>query len=396
MKFSIKSLFLFSLIFSTQAFADVTFYCSGDNEEHSVLNEMHSYFKELGIQSDWVNEIEEPFTDNVKFNLYSVTYSLKKKSNNLLLKDNPLYGIHNDIIQLPLNHSSYKTLSIVSKKEILLALLQPGRNLVIVNSNDNKGSQSKNKSEDCSIEKLKDHIGIRQNTVAWASDLEWQWPDGDVAQWNKTYWRKGTPNKKYSLVQSFNDIFFQQKLYGIGCYTATKIVMIQGILDYYARIKKDPIMVKKIETALWQGREPLEDIEPPVMWKFEDGYNNNNDNLPGKILSIAYVSAENFIPGDWGYMLNTDPITYQKTGYEGSNAIYLGQNLFDDYYNDNNHSYTYHEKLNEVYQWRHHVFSHRRDKDKIEALSFEQLDKLGQTPKNGGLLLEEKIFPNIF
>lgn len=384
MRFCIKTLFICFLFFSSQAFADVTFYCSRDFGKIDITEEIASYFKELDIQSQWIIKKE----DYLK-NFYILNYSLKEKGNNLLLKNNPLYHIQNDTIELPSGKKTNKSLTIVSKKEILLALLQPGRNLVIFNHNQDKNSG-------CSIDKLKDHVSIRQNIVAWASDLEWQWPDGDAAQWNNKYWFKGTPYKKYSLVQSFNDIFFQQNLYGIGCYTATKIVMIQGILDYYARIKKDSIMVKKIETLLWKGGEPLEDIEPPIMWQFEEGYEHSNDNLPSKLLSIIKTTPENFVPGDWSYILNTDPITYQKTGYEGSNAIYLGQNLFDDYYNDNNHSYTYHDKLNEVYQWRHHVFSHRRDKDKIESLTFEQLDKLGKPPQNGGLLLEEKISPNIF
>ena len=49
---------------------------------------IHSKLENIEITSDPNGDILG-FKDNVKFNLYSVTYSLKKKSNNLLLKEAP-------------------------------------------------------------------------------------------------------------------------------------------------------------------------------------------------------------------------------------------------------------------------------------------------------------------
>ena len=108
------------------------------------------------------------------------------------------------------------------------------------------------------------------------------------------------------------------------------------------------------------------------------------------------VPPGHFVPGDWAYFLNTDPITYEKTGYEGSNAIYLGGNRFDDFYNDHDHSYTYEEKLDEVYQWRHEVFSRSRDADKVRPLTPKQLQDLSRSPSNGGLQLDYRVSPRLF
>jgi hypothetical protein len=94
--------------------------------------------------------------------------------------------------------------------------------------------------------------------------------------------------------------------------------------------------------------------------------------------------------------LNTDPVSYQRTGYEGSNAIYLGRNKFDDYYNDNHHAYSYLQKLNEVFQWRNGVFNRVRDAAKIQALNDAEIQRLSQRPAHGGLLKSIRVTPYFF
>jgi hypothetical protein len=188
------------------------------------------------------------------------------------------------------------------------------------------------------------------------------------------------------------DTFINQKKYSIGCYTATKLSMIQGVLDYYHRLKKDDVKLRLVENRLLQGKEPLEDIEPGKLWSFEEDLAPQELNRPGKLLSITSgVAPNNLVPGDWLYFLNTDPITHEKIGYEGSNAIYLGRGKFDDYYNDNHHSYTYREKLNEVYQWRNGVFSRSRDAAKVVPISDTDIERLSTTPENGGILLSLRV-----
>ncbi|MDO9067681.1 MAG: hypothetical protein Q7W05_04410, partial [Deltaproteobacteria bacterium] len=279
-----------------------------------------------------------------------------------------------------------KKVHTASKKEILLALLQHGR-------------LTEFKDTACDVKALTDHVGIRQNIAAWAENIKWVWPDGRPAKWNKKYWKRGTPKPGFPLHEAINDVFINQNQYSIGCYTATKLVMIQGVLDYYRRIKKDPVQQKLLENRLSIDidKEPLVDIEPGKMWDFEKDFDPQELNHPGKLLKIEYGAApKNFVPGDWIYFLNTDPITYKKTGYEGSNAIYLGRNKFDDYYNDNDHSYTYQQKMDEVYQWRNGVFSRPRDFAKIKPLAPQDIERLSKTPAEGGILTDIRVFPYFF
>jgi hypothetical protein len=357
----------------------VAFQCQPDKLK-KISSGMRQYLKTLDINENLVNIQLDLKTSTLR-------YSLKTDSNDtntLDLKDRPEFNIHDESIQLPASNGQTRTVKTVSKKEILLALMQHGRS-----------TQFSHKS--CDLESLKDHVGIRQNVVAWAEELEWGWPEGGPAKWNTKYWEKGTPKKGVHLLEALTDAFKNQKEYEIGCYTATKIVYAQGVLDYYGRVKKDPVMYKKVtQRLLHKDNEPLVDLEPGKMWYFEKDFDPQELNRPGKILSMKEnVSPKNFVPGDWSYFLNTDPTTYEKTGYEGSNSIYLGRNKFDDYYNDNNHSYSFREKLDEVYQWRNHVFSRSRDGDKIEKLSEERIDHLTKTPNQGGLILNYRVYPTL-
>jgi hypothetical protein len=317
----------------------------------------------------------------------SLLYTLNTPAddvNTLGFKDRPELQIRDDVVTLPILHKKSKRIHTVSKKEILLALLQHGR-------------LTEFSGKACDIAALQDHVAIRQNTVAWAENLTWVWPDGDAAQWNERYWSQGTPKPGVSLHVALNDVFVNQQKYSIGCYTATKLVVIQGVLDYYRRIKHSPAQLELIEDRLLADHDPLVGIEPARMWDFEKDFDPQELNRPGKLLKIKHdVEPLNFVPGDWIYFLNTDPVTYEKTGYEGSNAIYLGRNKFDDYYNDNHHSYTYFQKLNEVYQWRNGVFSRVRDFAKIKPLSAEDIERLSKRPTEGGLLKSIRVSPYFF
>lgn len=235
----------------------------------------------------------------------------------------------------------------------------------------------------CSLQVFRGHVGIRQNIVAWAQNVEWNWPDGKRAQWNKRYWNKGMPLPGVSVSKAVKEAFLNQEKYSIGCYAATKLVMIHGVLDYYARIKKSPTNLAEIERRLMANDSaPLVRIEPRAVWAFEEDFDASELWQKGKLLEMRYnIPARNFVPGDWGYLLNTDPITTKKIGYEGSNAIYLGRGKFDDYYNDHNHSYLFREKLDEVYQWGNKIFSRRRDMDKVHPLTERDIEKLEAIPK---------------
>jgi hypothetical protein len=296
----------------------------------------------------------------------------------------PEFSLSREQLRLPAANGKVHLLNTVSKKEIMLALLQHGRVTTF-------------KEQACSIDALADHIGMRQNIVAWAEHLHLVWPDGGPAVWNTKYWNRGTPNPGISVHTAVMDVFLHQNVYSIGCYTAAKLVIVQGMLDYYSRIKHDPEHTRRIEEALLADGDPLVDIEPGSMWNFEKDFDEQKMTHKGKLLKLhTAVATSNFVPGDWGYILNTDPVTQQKTGYEGSNVIYLGRNLFDDFYDDHNHNYTYEQKLDEVYQWRNGVFSRSRDANKIKPLTAQELAKLGNTPDTGGMQMDIRAVPRHF
>ncbi len=278
----------------------------------------------------------------------------------------------------------HRTVQTVSRKEVLAALLHPGRLTVFSGTG-------------CHIDALRDQVAVRQNIVAWAEILEWGWPEGGPAEWNTALWTRGTPNPGVPLHDALLDAFANQSKYAIGCYTASKLVYSHAVYDYYRRVKGDAKQAELVRARLLEDADPLVGIEPGRMWFFEEGQTPEDNARPGKLLKLQDgVAPGHFVPGDWSYFLNTDPVSYQKTGYEGSNAIYLGRDRFDDYYNDHDHGYSYREKVNEVWQWRHGVFSRSRDGHKAVPLSDADYLRLENTPEEGGLLLAYRAVPYLF
>lgn len=369
------------LLAACSVFADegVRFSCS-PGRIGQLETEMDAYLATSGIPAAYVTKRIDAAAGVAVYTLNTPDTDV----NTLNLQQRPEFAISAEHVILPMGGNKQRQVETVSQKEILLALLQHGR---LTEFSDAA----------CDIDALRDHVGIRQNTVAWAETLEWVWPDGGYSEWNAQYWSQGTPLANAPLQEALNDVFFHQDKYAIGCYTATKFVMLQGVLDYYARIRKDPARLQVVLDRLHADGDPLVDVEPGRMWAFEKGITKKELAQPGKLLKITDdVAAKNFVPGDWAYFLNTDAVTQEKTGYEGSNAIYLGRNRFDDYYNDHDHFYTYEEKMNEVYQWRHGVFSRTRDADKVRPLRADDYERLGQTPEDKGMVLDIRVVPYFF
>ncbi len=361
-----------------EARADVLFRCPA---QLSVLQQdVSAYMRGLKIPAAQVIQTVDAQSGALALTL--ATAPEDTRTLDFILR--PEFALVTERVRLPAGNDRMRVVSTVSRKEILLALLQRGRVTEFA-------------GDACSLEALTDHIGVRQNVVAWAEKLHLVWPNGDEARWNSKYWTRGTPNPGVPLHVAVMDVFLHQDKYIIGCYTATKLVIVQGTLDYYSRVKHDPVRTRRVEKALLADGDPLVGIEPGSMWSFDSDFDPHDLERTGKLLNLkANVAPGNFVPGDWVYLLNTDAHSNQKTGYEGSNAIYLGRNLFDDYYDDHWHSYTYYEKLNEVYQWRNGVFNRIRDAKKAKPLTQEQLASLGNTPANGGLQLDIRVVPKYF
>ena len=398
MKFLSTSLLLVSMFAAVQVQAEMQTTAPGAAEIHSLSQDegirfsckagqlakveaaMDAYLASLEIAPDLL--VKKMQLDKGRL-LYTLN-TPPNDTNTLDFSKRPEFKLAEELVNLPQQDGSNKIIYTVSKKEIVLALLQHGRL-----------TQFRDKA--CDIAALQDNVAIRQNTVAWAQHLTWVWPDGERAEWNEKYWHRGTPKPGVALSVALNDVFMNQDKYAIGCYTATKLVVVQGILDYYSRIKKSPSQLKLVEDRLMHDKDPLVGIEPARAWDFEKDFDPHDLDHPGKLLKVKEgVRPMNFVPGDWAYFLNTDPVSYEKTGYEGSNAIYLGRNKFDDYYDDNNHSYSYYQKLDEVYQWRNGVFSRSRDFAKIKPLSPQDVERLSKRPAEGGLLKSIRITPYQF
>lgn len=340
---------------------------------------MATYLRELGIDRSLVVRTQQ--ADGV------VAFTLDtppSDTDTLTLSSRQRLHVPEAQVALPVSRGRVRRVQTVSQKEILLALMQHGR-------------QTRFSGAACDIAALREHVALRQNIVAWVDELHWGWPNGHGARWNTAHWDRGTPKHPDHLDEALRDAMNQQPKYAIGCYTAAKLGFAQGVLDFYQRVLKSPAKADLVRSRLLRDGEPLVDIEPAATWSFEADFDPATRERPGKLLTLVHgVPANNFVPGDWAYLLNTDPVSSQETGYEGSNAIYIGRGQFVDFYDDNRHSYTYQEKLDEVYQWRHGVFSRSRDAALIQPLKPADFERLSATPERGGLLLDFRLTPFLF
>ena len=377
LKAFIVSLFVFTQapLVAAQANGGLIFECGADKFTQ-LKSQLHTYQQELGVDPS-VYEVHE---SGARLRL-----SLKAPSiyGTLYLRWDPKYNITEERISLP-SAKGLTEVETVSKKEILLALMHQGRETVFAGNA-------------CHIDALKEHVQIRQMIVAWSEHLHWSFPDGSAAQWNQQYWGQGNLKPGASLDKAMRDFFIQQDKCSIGCYTATKIVIIQGILDYFRRVKKDDAMADAIIKRLKSDDDVLVGIEPGAMWSFQKPISPEEQKRLGKLLKIqTRVAPMNFVPGDWVYFVNTDKDSSEKDGYEGSNSIYMGRASFDDFYNDNEHHYLYNEKIQNIYNWRNGVFSRSRHFQRMQTLSAEQLHQFGLSPEEGGFLVKNRAIPYFF
>ncbi|QGJ19558.1 hypothetical protein [Polaromonas sp. Pch-P] len=194
---------------------------------------MLRYLRQLGIPAHLVQETFDKSRGAVTYSLLGPGAAVST----LFLAQRPELAIENEVVVLPVRNNKTRKLKTVSRKEILLALLHPGR-------------LTEFRGKACDVQALVDHVGIRQNIVAWAQKLEWGWPEGGPAKWNSRYWIKGTPRPDVPLYKALNDMFFEQGKYAIGCYTATKMVYAHGLLDYFRRVKGDADAAHAVERRL--------------------------------------------------------------------------------------------------------------------------------------------------
>ena len=379
--------FVFALFFLSinQAYASIRFVCERP-EQSGLLNQVEALIQQLSV----AEFIEVSATEgDLQLNLMSPWHSV------------PTYRLHEqnalkigyEWVGLPLGtgepadvdtdaHAQqvYQQVATVSKREIFLALAHPGRVLVF---------------NACEVTPVLYELGVRQSIVAWSESMRLGWPDGRSAKWNAQYWNKGTPHEKASILPSFRDAFQRPDKYSLGCYTSAKLLVAQGVLDYFSRVLSDSEQTQAVVDRLYADGDPLVNIEPPVLWAWESDFNKEDKaTVAGKLLTIEpNADPGSLVPGDWLYFINPHSPSNRKVGYEGSNAIYTGLNRFASFYDPEGPRYSLYEKANDVYQWRHGVFNRPDDLDKEEALEEYQLKALLKTPREGGLLLPIRVVP---
>ena len=342
--------------------------------------QLQAYFAELGVEPKWVRSQRDLFAGTLRLTLDVPSGA----TDTLTLARQPKWRLRPDTVSLPTLEGPDRKVKVVSRKEIVLALLHPGR-------------LTEFPAEACSVQALVEHVEIRQNIVAWTQYLGFSFPDGEPAQWNPLYWSNASPGPFAPLREAVQDMFLNQEMYSVGCYTAAKMVYMQGVLDYYDRVRPNQKKLSAIEQQLMRQGAHFKNVEPGAMWQFYADSDPAEASRPGTLLQFtAYAGARHVVPGDWAYLRNTDPVSERRVGYEGSNIIYMGQGLFEDYYTPHNDMFPYTKKLNEVYQWRHGVLGDEREIAVPENLTAAKLAQLARAPEQGGLQLPWRAGPRFF
>lgn len=346
-------------LLSSSAFAQeggLVFSCSNANQ---VVNEVDLFLEEQKVPSELFS----------KRQLSKNKYQYILKNNISTIEINKKWNLGLEKVSLP-TLDGFREQEVITKKEIILALMHSGK-------------LNKFSNEFCNVTTFKDAVGIRQNTVAWGMDLDFSWLNGEEFEWRDEFW-KGENSQELKdenlLVESIYDVFYRQRKYSIGCLAAARLLMLQGVLDYYKRVSPNEEMLSYIINKVKSGGFKLYEIDP----------DKNKDK--GKLLVIEEkISSKNMIPGDWMYFKNPDKKSRDKFGYEGSNVIYLGNNKFVDFYNSNNHSYSIEEKFHSVYQWRNGVFDKEEDGHLAKPIPLKDSKKFYLTTNKGGLTQDYRI-----
>ena len=126
----------------------------------SIESAMTAYLASLGISPALVVTQADQTHGSVVYTLNTP----REDTNTLNLYSRAKLKISGAMVRLPAGHGKERKVQTVSKKEILLALLQHGRLTEFTN-------------DSCDVNALKEHIGIRQNIVAWSENLNWIFPD---------------------------------------------------------------------------------------------------------------------------------------------------------------------------------------------------------------------------
>lgn len=320
----------------------------------------------------------------------------KTDTNSLNLSKRPEFDLTPEIANYRRYDGKVILKEIVSKAEIAAALMQHGDQYVL-------------SGERCSVDALKEHIAVRQNIAKWGTIAlqRWYFPeewiegkDGKTeliskyAVMNPKTWEESSSKVApgVSVYEAVADAFVGSFPYEVGCLTAAKLIFVMGILDYYKNVAKDHAHFSALEERA--NRAPLSEIDS--IHEKERPYSLI---ARGKYLIRRFdIPADRWIPGDWGYLRNTDDASSDRPGYEGSNVSYLGQTYFNNYFGDRpNAKHGSHlfypasgstfleDHLLEVFHWRFGIMENWKNDPRRKFLTEEEVANLLKDPRAGGL-----------
>lgn len=145
-------------------------------------------------------------------------------------------------------------------------------------------------------------------------------------------------------------------LYSFSCYRATEYVTLLGIAQELAQ--SNPTLLGQLQT-FWSQRA-IQSGEFHEVFLREQGSME------------APLPPRYFVPGDRTWFRNPDEASSNASGYEGSWVIYLGGDLFTNFWKQGQ-PYTLVSKCVEIYHWRNAVYfdaqgDERVDEAKVDAM----------------------------
>jgi hypothetical protein len=338
--------------------------------------DMRLLLAEMGWTAEQVRMEASPDGEQLRYLLNSSPgASGEDETDTLAIAHQPGLMLARDVIRYQDRLGQLRELSLVSRKEILATMLVPGRLFEFNGAN-------------CSVAQLREQIAVRQNIVYWGSRTDWVFPKDKTYRYNTAdCWqpmtgddwtlRTGMPANR-AIADAFVGRFFYQ----IGCTSACRFIVAHGILDYFDRVDPDAAVAARLMQLL-DPRHPFLEMAPVA-------------NRAGAIVQAGRLLDRHFdvpwnhwVPGDWGWIKNTDDRSSEELGSEGCNIIYGGGGLFVNYYPERPPK-TLAQAISRVYGWR---FGLEEEELKLEEAEFSLLRR---DPREGGMLRDVRDFPKFF
>lgn len=299
----------------------IMFACKKE-ELPQVKEQMDAYFKELGLPPNTISIAQDEAAGTLRYGLNTP----EDDTNTLDLKER--FAISDDTLEVNTKNGPQKVV-VASRKEIMAALMQHGRAFKLFGKN-------------CSVDKLKDHVGMRQSIVAMTRlRKSWVFATGSGTSYNQDLWMPGYVIRPgVSAKEAVFDPFLgQTDRYRMACTRECSMLTAGGIFYHFDK-KSPPTLDKLLEIA---KNEPFNDTDPTA--------NGTTIVEEGKYLDRQFnVPWNNLIPGDWLYIRNTDEESSNVPGEEGSNTIYLGGDRMKPPIGDT--EVNLENKIKTVYQYR--------------------------------------------